>query len=247
MHVRKTTLIKGLIYKSFILNLKETLVFFMVTIIFILVGILIELSIKYGNLGDRGYESLLSNPVLSIMVIYYPSMFITASCIMGSSTIVKDKKSGWIKFQYASPVNEKDVAAAEYLLVAIGWIIGTALSVANMAMFYAIEGQNLSQRNISVILLMTILVVLFNNYMSIMLKIFSQNIAVISVIIMFFICFAALFILEFLFGLSIIDNLIPVFNTICDKFILFAVPVFLIINAAGYFITVALFKRRKVV
>ena len=246
MHVRKTTLIKGLIYKSFILNLKETLVFFMVTIIFILVGILIELRIKYGNLGDRGYESLLSNPVLSIMVIYYPSMFITASCIMGSSTIVKDKKSGWIKFQYASPVNEKDVAAAEYLLVAIGWIIGTALSVANMAMFYAIEGQNLSQRNISVILLITILAVLFNNYTSIMSKIFSANIAVISLFIVFFICFAAFLILKCLFGLSI-EDLIPVFNTICDKFIFFAVPVFIIINVAGYFITVALFKRRKVV
>ena len=253
MHAGKTTLIKGLMYKSFILNFKEMLSRFIVAIIFILFGTLVSLGIKYGNSAGMGSESLLSNPILSDMIIYVSpmfiymsSMFITLAFISVSSTIGKDKKSGWIKFQYASPLNEKEVAASEYLVVAIGWTIGVILSVANMALFYAILGQNVSQRNISVILLITIICVLCNNYKSIIIKIFPQNIAVISSSLIVFICFAAFFILNFLFGLSI-DDLITVVNMICDKIIFFVVPVFLIINTASYFITVALFKRRKVV
>ena len=107
---------KGLVYKEFYLGKKNLLTFVIVTIMFAVLGVLVCLSMNFGNLhkladgeGMRSYYAK-----IFFYVPYLILLLSTETCI---NSVFRDYSISWMDYSYTLPLSGKKTIGAKYIFL----------------------------------------------------------------------------------------------------------------------------------
>ncbi|MDE6781473.1 MAG: hypothetical protein K2J40_08450 [Ruminococcus sp.] len=123
---------KGLIYREVYLNRKRYIVGIVVYIAMLFIGILIRMSMRFGNLANVDEEVFNGMDI----VTYYMFTLATPLILILSFSetpeiIVSDNASGWSKFSYTFPITSKEMALHKTCMTMGGYLISVVISIIN--------------------------------------------------------------------------------------------------------------------
>lgn len=145
---------KGLIYKELFLGKKTYIGFLAVALGLAILGILVSLGIRYGNIQDMAADEV--TRMFQMFVYFtYGSLLVT----IGEDffAIERDKVKGWRKLEYTMPVTAKKQMAARYLtagIVLIGCFVLGLINGGVMALMFRRTFTNTMFKNMVIILLL---------------------------------------------------------------------------------------------
>lgn len=149
----KPAAVKSLIYKEFYMARKPLLIQTVSLILFAVLGILVELSFRIGNLA------LLPDAVLSeikemvdFSVILFPVFMAGSFSYTISEVSVKDENIAWKRFCYTLPAGHMDFAMAKYLSMLLIMAAEIVISFAYVAAVCRVMGILFSRVYLSYIL-----------------------------------------------------------------------------------------------
>ena len=109
---------KGLVFRELYLGRKNILLTTLVWIMFVIIGILIRLSMLYGNMAKLPLEDLVrTETVICNAFIYAPILVLMSANMVLSLNTFSDYTTKWALFGYASPVSEYRYIGAKFLLM----------------------------------------------------------------------------------------------------------------------------------
>lgn len=129
---------RGLLYKELCLGKKNYLTLLGITCMFSLIGFLVCLSVRCGNLKDYLVATSQKESNVAIFV-YLILFFVMYWSSQGMNSVYSDSSSGWEKFTYTMPVPSKIIVAAKYIQVAGAFVIAMILAIANWYIFAEIS------------------------------------------------------------------------------------------------------------
>lgn len=136
--------LKGLIYRELYLMRKNSLLIVFLWFMLSFLGILIRLSILYGNMASMPAKDLEeTSPVLFTIFIYLPAFLIMLIPTLTDEVIYADFASKWNIFAYTTPVSEKRYLGAKYIVKAATFIVGFALSLLSASILCALNSRAL--------------------------------------------------------------------------------------------------------
>jgi hypothetical protein len=100
--------VKGLLYKEWCLGKKLFWGFLLLAVLFSVLGILISLSLQFGNLKGE------SDVVVRIF-FYVPYLILLFSADICLQSVYRDYASGWMYYSYTLPTNSGKAVGARYL------------------------------------------------------------------------------------------------------------------------------------
>lgn len=127
---------KGLIYKELFLGKKTYLGLLAVALGLALLGILVGLGIRYGNIQDMAADEVTS---MFQMFVYFTYGILLFTIGEDFFAIERDKVKGWRKLEYTMPVTAKKQMAARYLtagIVLIGCFVLGLVNAGAMALMF---------------------------------------------------------------------------------------------------------------
>lgn len=145
---------KGLIYKELFLGKKTYLGLLAVALGLALLGILVGLGIRYGNIQDMAADEVTR---FFQMFVYFTYVILLFSIAENCSAIERDKVKGWRRLEYTMPVTAKKQMAVRYLTAGIVLITGFVLGLINggvMALVFRRTFTNTMFKNMVIILLL---------------------------------------------------------------------------------------------
>jgi hypothetical protein len=104
--------VKGLLYKEWCLGKKLFGGFLLLTVLFSMLGILVSLSLQFGNLKGE------SDAIVRIF-FYVPYLILLFSADICLQSVYRDYASGWMNYSYTMPTNSGKAVGARYLTGAI--------------------------------------------------------------------------------------------------------------------------------
>lgn len=127
---------KGIIYRELYLNRKRYMVGFVVYVAMIFIGILVRMSMNFGNLAHADEEVFTGMD----MVTYYMFTLATPMILIISfaetpEIIVSDHKSNWTRFSYTFPISPKETALYKTGISFMGYLISVIISIINFFIF----------------------------------------------------------------------------------------------------------------
>ncbi|MDE6540055.1 MAG: hypothetical protein K2K66_07680 [Ruminococcus sp.] len=127
---------KGIIYRELYLNRKRYIVGFVVYVAMIFIGILVRMSMNFGNLAHADEEVFTGMD----MVTYYMFTLATPMILIISfaetpEIIVSDHKSNWTRFSYTFPISPKETALYKTGISFTGYLISVFISIINFCIF----------------------------------------------------------------------------------------------------------------
>lgn len=149
---------KSLIYREFFLYRKSVFTALGVFFGLIVMGILIILSMQFGNLAKATADlttDLGGN--ISTILTYMPGMILFAIPLGYFEVLDTDFSSKWMRFQYASPVNESRLVLSKLFLIGILTVCAFVGSILNALLFSLICDKPFTQTTLSlIVLIMTV-------------------------------------------------------------------------------------------
>lgn len=133
---------KELIFRELYLTRKDRILNLVISLIFLLVGILVMLSMSFGNLS-RPTEQLTEE---NITGIYYICMYGVAFIIMLSSgynnkLIFSDYAVKWVCFSRTTPIGERKYTGAALAVNIVMSVIGLAGAIGYVSVLSAVSGR----------------------------------------------------------------------------------------------------------
>lgn len=152
---------KGLFYRELYLQRKGILAVIVTFFVFNLLGLLLYLSLLYGNLGkiyasEEDIQGLHS--ILFTVFTYFSSFIIMLMPAEAFGLIASDHAVGWMRFQRCMPFKPVHYTLVKMILMAAELAVGFVLAVANAFINRKIYGVNMPAEEL--ILPIVLLVVL---------------------------------------------------------------------------------------
>lgn len=127
---------KGIIYRELYLNRKRYIVGFAMYVAMVFIGVLIRMSMNFGNLAHTDEEVLNSMD----MITYYMFTLATPLILIISfaetpEIIVSDYKTNWTRFSYTFPISPKEMALYKTGISFTGYLISVIISIINFFIF----------------------------------------------------------------------------------------------------------------
>ncbi len=145
---------KGIIYRELYLNRKRYIVGFVVYIAMLFIGVLIRMSMSFGNLAHDDEEVLNSMD----MITYYMFTLATPLILIISfaetpEIIVSDHKTNWTRFSYTFPISTKKMALYKTGISACGYLISVIISILNFCIFCSLCNRKFDVFNFKIMMI----------------------------------------------------------------------------------------------
>ncbi|MDE5854802.1 MAG: hypothetical protein K2H19_07050, partial [Ruminococcus sp.] len=147
------TKIKSLIYRELVIAKKFYITFFLVIIFFMVMGWLIALSAKIGNIAEMMTEVPEFSSMFDIIIYYifnYFTAFVCGAIINDNGVILSDIKSNWRTFSFTLPATEKEKSMAKLIIKLCGTVSALLICVFNGLVLSGITGAEFELKNISI-------------------------------------------------------------------------------------------------
>ncbi|MDE5584229.1 MAG: hypothetical protein K2J08_11070 [Ruminococcus sp.] len=147
---------KGLVYREIFLNKKKYITGIVIYFSLIFVGVLIRMSMNFGNLAkiDEEIFKILDKYICYIFTMITPAVLVLS--LMGRHNITaSDYKTGWQKFSHTFPISAVENSLYITAMSVCGFIIALVLSMINLFMFFAICGQKVNTFVVKAVILIT--------------------------------------------------------------------------------------------
>ncbi len=151
---------KGLIYKEFLLGKKNYLGFLAIGIGVAILGVLVGLGTRFGNLQDYTMED---KAYFYNMFAYFTYVLLLLVSAESCTSIARDKKSGWKKIEYTMPVSAVKRVGAWYLtgcMLLAGCFLVGLMNTGLMALMFGQAVTGTVLKNMALILLGFLTVIL---------------------------------------------------------------------------------------
>lgn len=127
---------KGIVYRELYLNRKRYIVGFVVYIAMLFIGVLVRMSMDFGNLAHAEEDVFKSMD----MVTYYMFTLATPLILIISfaetpEIIISDHMTNWTRFSYTFPISTKEAALYKTGISACGYLISVIVSIVNFCIF----------------------------------------------------------------------------------------------------------------
>lgn len=106
---------KGLLYKEWKLCKKNILCFFALALVFSVLGFLVFLSMKCGNLRSWAKEETTVN-VYAQVFFYVPYALLLLAAEGCFKSICRDYEAGWMRYSYTLPLSNRKAVGVKYLM-----------------------------------------------------------------------------------------------------------------------------------
>ena len=243
---------KGLIFRELYLGKNNTLVVLCISFVMGIIGILVRLSMKIGNLTMLPEETL-AEIDLSTYLIF--SLTICTMLLMCNSMVAEvagyDHRSKWMNFQYSAPINEEKYVFVKYLVMLATTAAAFVPSLINAVIIGALSNRPLDFGIISVITVIACFTIIFTVFQTALIYLFhsvekAMYVFISLVIAAFLILGINIAEIKDLYEheVDILRYLTDIMFSFCEKYMLAAVIAAVVFIIAGYFLTVAFMKRR---
>lgn len=135
-------MIKSLIYRELYISRKFYITSILVGLLFMVMGILVRLSMLYGNLAGLDDETFNLVDMLTYYGLTYMISYAAFSLIDDNSVILSDFRSSWRMFSYTLPVTPVKHILAKYIIKLGAFCFAMVLSIANGAIIGAFSGRD---------------------------------------------------------------------------------------------------------
>lgn len=127
---------KGIIYRELYLNRKRCIVGFVIYTAMLFIGILVRMSMSFGNLAHADEEVFRSMDVVTYyMFTLATPIILIISLAETPEIIVSDYRTNWTKFSYTFPISPKEMALYKTGISACGYMISVIVSIINFCIF----------------------------------------------------------------------------------------------------------------
>lgn len=127
---------KGIIYRELYLNRKRYISGFATYIALVFIGVLVRMSMNFGNLAHIDEESFKSMDTITYyMFTLLTPMMLIISFAEAPEIIVSDHKSNWTGFSYTFPISPKEMALYKTGISFTGYLISVIISIINFCIF----------------------------------------------------------------------------------------------------------------
>lgn len=254
--------IKGLIFRELYLERKNYLLSGILVIVILTMGILMRLSMLYGNLASQPKEDLETLGLEIFYIFTYVPIFIMISqTIVNNNVFFLDCSSGWMKLSYTTPVSAKKYVGVTYLIkigiVTFSIILNTVYSAILCKLFDRRLDGKLMTGVFSMVLIIILVGEIFNQFAYKYKDIKKTQNTVLVIVMAFLVVLVFLFYMwrnavskadpsvsdEQFLGM-VKDKMLLVFDSISQY--VFVIPVAIIaIMGIGYFLSVRAMNRRE--
>jgi hypothetical protein len=153
---------KGLLYKEWCLGKRGFLLFLILALLFSVLGVLVCLSLQFGNLKDMGEDIALETNVLAQVFFYVPYLILLGACSRCLQTIYLDYDSGWMKYSYTFPLEVQKEVGVRYLVGGFCFLFALLYSLVNCAVISALSKISFTVETLkNQLLLLTLVCLLF--------------------------------------------------------------------------------------
>ncbi len=158
---------KGLLYKEWCLQKRIISLFVLLAFIFSVMGVLVFLSMRCGNLRDWPSEDPESVTLFLVIFIYVPYVLLLFASDVCCASVCSDYATGWMKLSYTLPTKAEIAVGSRYLFGCIILTASFVYGVVNGLVIYAMAGKSFGIDVIkNMLLILVIAVVVFAVYMS---------------------------------------------------------------------------------
>ncbi|MDE5558579.1 MAG: hypothetical protein K2J32_13005 [Ruminococcus sp.] len=127
---------KGIIYRELYLNRKRYIVGFVIYVAMVFIGILVRMSMNFGNLAHADEEVFSGMDVITYyMFTLATPLILIISFAETPEIIFSDYKSNWTRFSYTFPITPKEMALYKTGISFTGYLISVIISVINFCIF----------------------------------------------------------------------------------------------------------------
>ena len=244
--MRKGTL-KCFLYRDFFLARKEMLVYGTIMFFVMLLGLLVSLSTKYGNLAylPEQYKGELE-VLLPILSCCLPAGFcgFLGECV--SATISFDINTQWRRFQLSTPVSGYIFALSKYIVLFGTVAIGIVLSFLYMWCDSAVRGDTLKFQSIAVFLVITFITLMISLLGQILLQLLgTRERAACAVSVVFVVLLSIVWLYAIKNEKMPVDPDAQFFFDVAVKYLPQVSAIFAVFLLVSFFVTAALLERRE--
>lgn len=250
---------KGMIYRELYLARKTYIVGGIAVVLFVLLGVLIRLSLFYGNLAELEEEAFEFVDLVSYYAFsYLPLVLLGIACSGDGGVILSDYRSKWCLYSYTLPMKEQNQAMVKFV-IKVGFLLLTfLLGIGNLALFAGLSGRSIESGSMQLLLIVIMLVGVISAAVTPMtIRYKSANAVIIRIVIAVILVWIVLaFRMTSIVASLTADNLISadaVVDMLFEKLIGFRnvlamlAPVLLLLALVlGYLATVRQLKKREI-
>ncbi|MDE6666355.1 MAG: hypothetical protein K2K14_09265 [Ruminococcus sp.] len=146
---------KGIIYRELYLNRKRYIVGFAMYVAMVFIGVLIRMSMNFGNLAHTDEEVLNSMDTITYyMFTLATPLILIISFAETPEIIVSDYKTNWTKFSYTFPISPKEMALYKTGISFTGYLISVIISIINFCIFGSLCDRKFDVFNFKIMMIM---------------------------------------------------------------------------------------------
>lgn len=149
---------KGMIYRELYLARKTYLVGGIAVVLFVLLGVLIRLSLVYGNLAELEEDAFEFVDLASYYAFSYLPLVLLGITFSGDGgVIISDYRSKWSLYSYTLPLKEQAQAAVKFVIKVGFLLLNFLLGIANLALFAGLSGRSIeigSIKNLFIVMML---------------------------------------------------------------------------------------------
>ena len=151
MNEKKSTSIKGLIFREFFLGRKSYASLLIMSVVVPFMFMLFMLSAKFGNLRlMEDVDEIIET--IYIMSLYMPA-FIFSSAIYGILDAVSaDFNTKWNGYMFSTPVKAKKFIGIKFGIITCFTIFSVIMSILSAVIFSSVAGKSITSDDISIIM-----------------------------------------------------------------------------------------------
>lgn len=145
---------KGLIFRELYLGRKRYATILAIWSIMFVLGILVRLSMNIGNLAMLPKEAFVQTDNVTYCIFTFLTPILTFMINSVSvETAGADLKSGWMRFQYSTPVREERYVLSKYIIILSATVLAFIPNVINAIVIGKLSGRPFSFEVFSVIVM----------------------------------------------------------------------------------------------
>lgn len=265
---------RGLIYRELYLARKSYIGGLIAVAMFVVLGVLVRMSLLYGNLADLEPDAYKMVDLVSYIAFSYLPLVLLFIPFAGDGGVsISDYKSKWMLYEYTLPYNEKQLAGVKYIIKIGLMMLAFLLAFGNLLLFGGLSGQgirgnatqdiegigvyNMEWNSIKILLIVMMLVTLISAFTTpMLLRYKSTNAVVIRIVIVavvLYFVFAGYLVSHMTKVIAddlpidqILNELFELIMQLRDKLAIASPFVMILALLAGFWLTVRQLKKREV-
>ncbi|MBQ4283217.1 MAG: ABC-2 transporter permease [Lachnospira sp.] len=241
---------KGLLYKEWCLQRKTIFTFVALALVFSLLGILMFISMKCGNLKGWQTENPESAQVFLSTFTYVPYIFMLLASQVCNAAVCSDYETGWMKYAYTLPVTGKVAVGTRYLFGCIAMVTGIIYGLVNALAIYAFAGLSFDMNVIKYMLIILLGIVLsYSIFMPVSFKFKKKRtVSTISAVVFAFIYFGAMGVLAYcmeVYDEEVLNVMSAKLKDFCDVLAWFVPFISVAVLIISFGASVKIYQRRE--